>query len=399
MGIIIKTKEVDMIEHSKESLENLRIHELRDLARKVGVKAPTLLKKEDIIEQTMAIISGDQKPYVKKNNKGRPAKNSLSESEMFIPSFNQEQGDKNDLVLENQKFGFFINAPGLRFNLSNDATETEGILDIHPNGYGILRTQGYSPSDNDIFVCTQTVAENNLRIGQKISGLEREIQKGKPHAVVKLTGIEGIDPSRYILQPAFDQLPYVEQKRALPVTNILKKSVKITEGSRSFISFKDVKTMTICGIDLCKNIAKDSSHIVVYLNMDALPEDTAQYGNFEKIDIPFSMSEVNQISTINLAIERAKRRVENGENVIVIIKEMSKLLRILNTSITDMVSYENLNIKALHKMKKIIMTAKGGKAGSLTVIMLDSDGSAPKSIQDVITFELMPLFNNIIKID
>lgn len=388
-----------MIEHSKESLENLRIHELRDLARKVGVKAPTLLKKEDIVQQVMAIISGDQKPYVKKNNKGRPAKNSLSESEMFIPSFGQEQGDKYDLVLENKKFGFFINAPELKFNLSHDAIEAEGILDIHPTGYGILRTNGYSPSDGDIFVCTQTVAENNLRIGQKIKGLEREIQKGKPHAIVKLTGIEGIAKERYVSQPAFDQILYNEPQKILPVTSILKKPIKILAGTRVFVSFKDGKSLSSGGIELCKGIAKNPAYSVIYLNMDALPEDRVEYGGFEKINIPFSMSEVNQISTINLVIERAKRRVENGENIVIVIKEINRLLRILNTSITDMVSYENLNIKALHRMKKIIMTAKAGSESSLTVVMLDGEGSAPQSIKDVIAFEFMPLFNNVIKID
>ena len=387
------------MEHSRESLENLRIHELRDLARKMGVQAPTLLKKEDIIEQVMAIVSGEKKPYENKSNKGRPARVGMGMTDIFIPSLNQEQGDKNDLVAEGQKFGFFVNSPEITFNISSEASEKEGLLDIHPTGYGILRAQGYQPSDEDVFVSTQTVSENKLRAGLKIKGLEREIQKGKPHAIVRLLEIEGIDKDRYTHQTQFNDIPYSPLRDEITLDTPILSELKITEGSRNLVMFDNSDNMSTIGLELCKEVSKNSKYKVIYLNLDAMPEDISNFIDFEKVNIPFSMSEVNQISTINLAVERGKRRVENGEDVVIVIKEMSKLLRILNTAITDIVSYEDLNIKALHRIKKIIMSAKEAKYGSLTIIMLDNVNTCPQPIKDVINFELIPLFNNLITIN
>jgi len=387
------------MEHNKESLENLRIHELRDLARKLGVQAPTSLKKETIIEQVMAIVNGDKKPYVKKSNKGRPARIGIDLTDMFIPSLNQDQGDKNDLVAENQKFGFFVNAPEITFNISSEASEKEGLLDIHPTGYGILRAKGYQPSDEDVFVSTQTVSENKLRPGLKIKGLEREIQKGKPHAIVRLLEIEGIDKDRYTHQTAFNEIPYSPLNDEIVIDIPSLSELKITEGSRNLAIFDNSDDLSILGLVLCKEISRNPKYKVVYLNLDAMPEDVLKFTDFEKVNIPFSMSEVNQISTINLALERGKRKVENGEDVVIVIKEMSKLLRILNTAITDVISYEDLNIKALHRIKKMIMSAKEAKYGSLTIIMLDNISTCPKPIKDIINFELIPLFNNLITIN
>ena len=79
--------------YSKEALQNLGIYELRNVARQVGVYSPTKYKKEILIDKILAIIQGEEQPYVKKTNQGRPAKQIAGIDEImniFVPKIEKK---------------------------------------------------------------------------------------------------------------------------------------------------------------------------------------------------------------------------------------------------------------------------------------------------------------------
>src|SRR5574344_184264 len=76
---------------SVDKLENLRIHELRDLARNFGVKCPTSMKKEQIIDEITQILAGEKEPYFNTARHGRPLKHLPTEVNMFLPT--EDKGD------------------------------------------------------------------------------------------------------------------------------------------------------------------------------------------------------------------------------------------------------------------------------------------------------------------
>ena len=111
-----------MIEFDFNKLNNLRIHELRDFARNVGVKSPTSLKKEEIIEQVLLILSGESQPYVNLTKQGRPAKSQQQLDQLvdlFVPknsTFDVQTTPRNYELFSDDRFELLANAPAASYN-------------------------------------------------------------------------------------------------------------------------------------------------------------------------------------------------------------------------------------------------------------------------------------------
>ena len=103
----------------ESTLSSLRIHELRDLARKIGVKCPTALKKEDLINRSMQILNGETEPYKAKDGKGRPSK-SESQINTLMGFFMPDKISFDDT----------INFASGDFRLSYDETNAISLADV-----------------------------------------------------------------------------------------------------------------------------------------------------------------------------------------------------------------------------------------------------------------------------
>ena len=130
-------------------LDLLRIHELRDLARKMGVNAPTSKKKETLIGEIKKIMNGEAVPFSDKSNKGRPVRNSGSSFDvvdLILPT--QEEfssfDDSYEYEINQEKMRFMVNMEYAEYNSDENESDehVEGLIEIKPEGYGVLHVQG-----------------------------------------------------------------------------------------------------------------------------------------------------------------------------------------------------------------------------------------------------------------
>ena len=145
----------------KSTLDKLGIHELRDLARQVGVHLPTTMKRDDLINEIMAIISGEKEPHKRNTNRGRPAKMSRNYNdltEMLLPTANSS--------IDSNKFVF--NASDVEY-LNTNEKDFVGYIKVYEN-YGVIRTKELEL----IYVTYAIISKYELIDGDYIMGFAKE---------------------------------------------------------------------------------------------------------------------------------------------------------------------------------------------------------------------------------
>ena len=140
-------------------LQQLRIHELRDLARKMGVNAPTSKKKEEIIDEIVKIMNGESVPFSSHTKKGRPARTNSDNFDVvdFILPNQSELHSFNlntEYEINQEKLKFMVNMNQADYGktLENVVSDREGILEIKPDGFGVLHVEGFYSSPKDVFI-------------------------------------------------------------------------------------------------------------------------------------------------------------------------------------------------------------------------------------------------------
>lgn len=172
------------------TLSSLRIHELRDLARKIGVQSPTSKKKEELVSQTMQILNGESEPYKALNKKGRPNKSETQVNtlmDFFMPE-NVELESGVQYKTNQFDSDIFVAMPEVQYDVEKNAT-AEGLVEITPNGVGILRVNGYETSNDDVFIHEMVISKNGLKTGDYVEAYVKTIIPNRPRAVIKIISV------------------------------------------------------------------------------------------------------------------------------------------------------------------------------------------------------------------
>ena len=218
--------------------------ELREMAKAMGIKSYYKLKKEDLVKEMMKMIEaaraaqGISKPVDKKEDEsleestkekssdeltkekaldeeipkektpdGETPKKEISE-EQTSDKENKDQ-EPNDSLTEEEK----------RFLESKDVEQggrADGILEIHTEGFGFLRSDNYLSGDRDIYISPSQIRRFNLRTGDRITGITRAAKEGeKFQALLYVQGVNGDDPETVIKRPDFEDLTPIFPKEKL----------------------------------------------------------------------------------------------------------------------------------------------------------------------------------------
>ena len=370
-------------------LKNLRIFELRDLARQVGVKSPTIFRKEDLIDEMLLIISGKNEPYVNKNNLGRPAKtnHNIITDELFV----SKQGAEDEYTKNFENFAFFVNSPEISYNSGENETIESGYLDISKDGYGIVRVNGFLQSTEDVFLHSSALAEFNLKTGDFIEGKTKTYSKSKPKVMFKVLKVNNNKPKE-ISRLDFETLPYNNLTNPLRINN---SKFNFLEGSRNFIF---TNNNFICSTTIQSLISSiDKSYKIFVVNFDAKPEEKSySENNLEFVCIYFNKGENEKLSAANLIIEKAKRDVENGEKVVFLINLSSSLIRAVNILYGE---GNYLNKETVQRIKNLLMCAKYvNEKTSFSLICCESL-NLESYIKDFILYDLGNIFNSTVYLE
>ncbi len=372
------------------------IFELRKIGRDIGVKSPTSKDKNQLVGDILDIVNGRSEPYVAMNRRGRPPKgvDNNANAEIFSKIITNIGTDTLILDQQAQYEGLsnFIKKYQRELNEEmpvNNEIEVLGYLELVDN-YGYIRDKNDTSYSKVIYIPDVKIREYALRKGDLIFARGRRIHQLKPAILLQI--IEINDNDKVPARPIFDNMEIsnvsnefkifeqlIEEKRFVEIFPIIK-------GSRNLISLKSNEMIVSNLYNLAKTFARTKDAKVMYVVPESLPENKLFLRDIEGIEVFFTQfdqtpSEI--ISKVDLSIERAKRLTEQGNNVILLVEGLDKIIKnyIYSTNNTS-----NKEYMAGLYIKKLYALARTLKNGSLTVIgSIHCKDNITKDIKDEIS--------------
>ncbi len=263
-----------------------------------------------------------------------------------------------------------------------------GILDVlDSQGYAFVRTTGYLPGPNDVYVSLSQVRKHGLRKGDVIEGAVRQPRDGerreKFNALVRLDKVNGLDPEKSPSRPEFSKLvPLYPQDRLRletdpgnMTTRIIDLICPIGKGQRGLIVSppKAGKTMILQSIANAITKNNPECHLMVVL-VDERPEEVTDMQRTVKGEVihsTFDHPADDHTTVAELAIERAKRLVEMGHDVVILLDNITRLGRAYNNSApaSGRILSGGVDSTALYPPKRFFGAARNIEhGGSLTIL-------------------------------
>ncbi|MGH7848575.1 MAG: transcription termination factor Rho [Candidatus Binatia bacterium] len=262
----------------------------------------------------------------------------------------------------------------------------EGVLETLPDGFGFLRAPDYNylPGPDDIYVSPSQIRRFNLRTGDIVSGQIRPPKEGERYfALLKVESINYEDPERARDKILFDNLTplFPNQRLSLEyrpdeyTTRIVDLMTPIGKGQRGLIVAAPRTGKTMMLQNLAKAIAHNHSEVVlIVLLIDERPEEVTDMQRSvegEVVSSTFDEPATRHVQVAEMVIEKAKRLVEHGKDVVILLDSITRLARAYNTVVppSGKILSGGVDSNALHKPKKFFGAARNIEdGGSLTII-------------------------------
>ena len=414
------------------TLKSKKLPELHEIAKALGVKRITGLKKMELIYQiidTVAAAPGDDievkpsikekaEPIAKVQEKEKPEKKAIdhkkvkTEDKIEQPKSekkehhqqqhkqNHHNGKHNNLkkkkehheVNHNRDNRNRYREPDFEFE---GIINTEGVLEMMQEGYGFLRSSdfNYLSSPDDVYVSQSQIRLFGLKTGDTVLGTVRPPKEGEKYfPLIKVDKINGLDPkvvrdrvSFEHLTPLFPEEKFnIAEKQSTISTRIIDLFSPIGKGQRGMIVSQPKTGKTMLLKDIANAIA--ANHPEVYqliLLIDERPEevtDMQRNVDGEVVASTFDEPADRHVKVANIVLEKAKRMVECGHDVVILLDSITRLARAYNTvqPASGKILSGGVDANALHKPKRFFGAARnieGGGSLSIIATALTETGS------------------------
>jgi len=259
-----------------------------------------------------------------------------------------------------------------------------GILDILPEGYGFLRTNGYLPSEGDIYVSLSQIRRFHLKRGDEITGQVRAPKESeKYHALLRIESINGSDPEACRGRRQFEQLTplypverlRLETPQEETASRIIDLIAPIGKGQRGLIVSPPRAGKTTILKQFANSITVNNPEVyLIVLLVDERPEEVTDMERSVKGEVvssTFDQPSENHIQVAELVLERAKRLVEHGRDVVILLDSITRLARAYNltTPTSGRILSGGVDSTALFPPKRFFGAARNiEEGGSITII-------------------------------
>ena len=444
---------MDYSNYSKEVLNALPWYELRIIGRNAGIKSPTTMKKEELIENILEACKSvnnekhEIKVVQKSKKQGRPPKAGKviifndSASDAEANSENQNETDEEEQeetapdILNgitsgvDDVFGETEEKPKVKVykkkpiqktekkqtadikqnpenkqnvektnsqnieeesqdNIANSEEELElkeGVLEIMPDGYGFLRANNYESGEKDAYISVQKIKRCGLRKGDWVKAEAKKTCENRPAGVVNVLTVNGRDPETAFKRKNFDYLTpiYPDTRFKLEIegekNDFAIRSIDLVapigKGQRAMIVSppKAGKTTLLKKVANSISVNYPDAHLMVLL-IDERPEEVTDMQRSIKGEVIYSTFDEmpeHHTKAAELVLERAKRLVELGEDVVIVMDSLTRLARAYNLTIapTGRTLSGGIDPGALHSPKRFFGAARNiENGGSLTII-------------------------------
>ena len=261
---------------------------------------------------------------------------------------------------------------------------TEGVLDILSDGYGFLRTSGYLPGENDVYVSLSMIRRNGLRKGDLVTGHVRPARQNEKYAALQeidtVNGTPVDELGKRVrfadLTPVFpDERLNMEHGKNTMTARVIDLVAPIGKGQRGLIVSPPKAGKTTVLKDVAAAISANNPEVhLMYLGIDERPEEATDMERSirgEVISSTFDMPAENHIAVAELVIERAKRLVEEGKDVVILLDSITRLARAYNLAqpASGRILSGGVDSTALYPPKKFLGAARNIEfGGSLTIL-------------------------------
>ena len=342
---------------TREKYESLPLATLKELAKARNMKGISTMKKSDLIDAMLSQDAADK----------QEAANTEAKEEI-----KEELKEKKETTdIEQLDSGKAAN----------------GILEVLPDGYGFIRCENYLPGENDVYVSPSQIRRFNLKTGDILTGNTRiKTQGEKFSALLYVSTINGIRPAEAAKRPNFEDLtPIFPNKRiqleeatsstAMRIVDLLS---PIGKGQRGMIVSppKAGKTTLLKEVALSVQKSEPDMHLLILL-IDERPEEVTDIReaiagpNVEVIYSTFDELPEHHKRVSEMVIERAKRLVEHGKDVMILLDSITRLARAYNLTVppSGRTLSGGLDPAALHMPKRFFGAARNMReGGSLTIL-------------------------------
>ena len=289
-----------------------------------------------------------------------------------------------------------------------------GILEIQPEGYGFIRTGNYMQGDDDAFVFQQMVKQNGLRTGDEVSGTvgpNRNNSKFPP--LISIDTVDGMTVEELRHRPRFRDLTPIYPNECLKMEHgkdsITGRAIDIVspigKGQRGLIVSPPKAGKTTVLKKVCESIAANNPEVhLICLLVDERPEEVTDMQRSIKGEVvasTFDMPASNHTAVSELVIERAKRLVELGQDVVVVLDSITRLARAYNLAMpaSGRILSGGVDSAALYPPKKFLGAARNIENGGSLTILASALVDTGSKMDEVIFEEFKGTGNMELKLD
>ena len=356
------------MDFSREQLQDKNLFELREIARENRVQSPTKLNKEELISQIVE-ASSQRVKGLKIRPVSRPSK-------LVDAPRKNAQNDVPEKAAES------INEI---MAVDETCEEREGILEIHPDGYGFIRVRNCEHSEKDVYVSAIKIRKAGLRQGDMIKGIVKVAYDNKPAALLIINTVNGVPAEELRKRPRFDDLVPIYPDERLKLENARSKNdfaireidliAPIGKGQRGMIVSPPKAGKTTLLKKIANSIPENYPDVtLMVLLIDERPEEVTDMQRSIKGEVVYSTFDEmpeHHTKAAELLLSRAKRLVENGKDVVILMDSLTRLARAYNLTIppTGRTLSGGIDPGALHSPKSFFGSARNiENGGSLTII-------------------------------
>lgn len=404
------------------------VSELRDIAKELKIKRVDVYKKQDLIYRILdqqAISSFEVKndktkktkksPFWKKDESKEKKEMKEKKIEPKIKNQNSEETRRPTevkTVVEVKK-----EVPDYRKYEFDGIITSSGVLEVMQDGYGFLRSSDYNylNSPDDIYVSQSQIKLFGLKTGDTVEGTIRPPKDGEKYfPLIKVISINGLAPEKIRDRIPFDHLTplFPNEKFKLTETGDVTLSARVVDlfspigkGQRGLIVAQPKTGKTILLKDIANAIAANhpEAYLIILL-IDERPEevtDMARSVNAEVISSTFDEEAERHVRVTNIVLEKAKRMVECGHDVVILLDSITRMARAFNTvsPASGRVLSGGVDSNALHKPKRFFGAARNIENGGSLTILATALTETGSKMDDVIFEEFKGTGNMELQLD
>lgn len=388
----------------REKYESLSAIVLKDLARARGLKNISNMKKSDLIE---LMLAEDERQAREKKEKSEQQTENAASGESAAVRGRENTASKENAGRERESAASRENgthrerentvsrengagkdaAPEDTLKDLDSGVTANGILEVMPDGYGFIRCENYLPGENDVYVSPSQIRKFNLKTGDIVSGNTRvKTQQEKFSALLYVTTVNGYHPSVAQRRKSFEDLTPIFPNQRIrlehPGCSVAMRIVDLVspigKGQRGMIVSQPKAGKTTLLKEIAKSVTMENPrmHLIILL-IDERPEEVTDIKeaiegeNVEVIYSTFDELPEHHKRVSEMVIERAKRLVEHGKDVMILLDSITRLARAYNLTVppSGRTLSGGLDPAALHMPKRFFGAARNMReGGSLTVL-------------------------------